>query len=46
MQFRCSYCGFFVELEGDKWVTSMSGDDGGTYDICVSSKDKQHHPYY
>ena len=31
----CRYCGEAIELVGRRqWVTVLSGDDGGTYDIC------------
>lgn len=34
----CAHCGASIEREPNVgWVDTVSGDDGGTYDVCVDS---------
>lgn len=42
----CRFCGATIEREGGLWVDALSGDDGGTYDICTGEKslDDRHLP--
>jgi hypothetical protein len=34
----CKHCGAEIEaMPGVGWVDTLSGDDGGTYDICPAA---------
>ncbi|GAB2734790.1 hypothetical protein [Nocardioides pakistanensis] len=34
----CRHCGYGIYYEvGVGWVDSVSGDDGGTYDLCTET---------
>jgi hypothetical protein len=39
----CRYCGADIESMGPDigWVDTLSGDDGGTYDICPERYDAE-----
>ena len=46
----CRHCGEDIEIESRSagraiWVHVNSGDQGGTYDYCNSSRDELHHPH-
>jgi hypothetical protein len=40
----CRHCSASIELEGDLWVDSLSGDEGGTYDHCPDNSTEVHEP--
>ena len=37
----CTACGATVEWLGEYWADVVSGDDGGTFDICPERFDAQ-----
>lgn len=44
-QTHCSKCGDEIEtVSGIGWVDVLSGDDGGTYDICTEGGKHTAHP--
>lgn len=37
LMVTCAYHGGPIEHDGDRWVDTRSGDDGGTFDWCPDS---------
>jgi hypothetical protein len=40
----CQLCGEAITQEGDLWVTTRSGDEGGSYDWCEENNGGPHMP--
>lgn len=40
----CKHCAAALDREGDLWVDALSGDEGGTYDLCPDNPAEVHVP--